>query len=123
MSVKDTTKKTALAGTIDQIGKCLSRLIHTFAEAEDNANIFMTKWDIKDGFWQMDCAAGKEWSFAYVLPKEEGKLITLMVLTSLQMGWIKSPPYFCAATETSCDISTEYCETAVNLLPSHKFEK
>ena len=65
----------------------------------------MAKWDIKDGFWRMDCAAGEEWNFAYVLPQEEGEPITLVVPTSLQMGWVESPPYFCAATETSRDIS------------------
>ncbi len=49
-SVNDTTEKTALAGAINQIGKCLFCLIHTFAEAEDNAKICMAKWDIKDRF-------------------------------------------------------------------------
>ena len=88
------TKKTDPAGTIDQIGKCLSHVIHAFAEADNNTKIFMAKWDIKDGFWQMDCAAGEEWNFAYVLPQEEDKPIMLVVLTSLQMGWVKSPPYF-----------------------------
>jgi hypothetical protein len=83
----------------------------------------MAKWDIKDGFCRMDCVEGEEWNFAYVLPQEEGKPITLVVPMSLQMGWVKSPPYFCAATETSCDISTEYIETLVNSLPRHKFEK
>ncbi len=122
-SVNNTTEKTALAGAIDQIGKCLSHVIHAFAEADDDAKIFMEKWDIKDGFWRMDCAAGEEWNFAYVLPQEEGKPIMLMVPTSLQMGWVKSPPYFCAATETSRDISTDYSEAAVNSLPCHKFEK
>jgi hypothetical protein len=28
----------------------------------------MAKWDIKDGFWRMDCMEGEEWNFAYVLP-------------------------------------------------------
>ena len=50
-SVNDTTEKTAPAGAIDQIGECLSRIIHAFAEADDEAKIFMAKWDIKDGFW------------------------------------------------------------------------
>jgi len=121
-SVNDTTEKTAPAGAIDQIGECLSRIIHAFAEADDAAKIFMAKWDIKDGFWRMDCAAGEEWNFAYVLPQEEGEPITLVVPTSLQMGWVESPPYFCAATETSHDISTEYIETEVNSLHRHKFE-
>ncbi len=45
-----------------------------------------------------------------------------MVPTSLQMGWVESPPYFCAATEKSHDVTTEYIETKISLLPSHKFE-
>ena len=121
--MNDTTKKTALAGAIDQIGEGFLRIIHAFAEADNDAKIFMAKWDINDGFWQMDCAAGEEWNFAYVLPQEEGQPTTLVVPTSLQMGWVKSPPYFCAATETSRDISNEYIETKVNSLHCHKFEK
>ncbi len=52
-SVNDTTKKTAPAGAINQIGDCLSRIIHSFAEADDDAKIFMAKWDIKtaSGGW------------------------------------------------------------------------
>ena len=71
----------------------------------------------------MDCAAGEEWNFAYVLPQEEGQPTTLVVPTSLQMGWVESLPYFCAATETSHNISTEYIETGVNSLHRHKFEQ
>ncbi len=123
LSVKDTTEKTALSEAINQLGKCLSCVIHAFAEADEDAKILMAKWDIKDGFWRMDCAEGKEWNFAYVLPQEDGKPITLVVPTSLQMGWVESPPYFCTATETSCDISTEYIETLVNSIPRHVFEK
>jgi hypothetical protein len=65
-----------------------------FAEADKNAKIFIAKWDIKDGFWHMDCAEREEWNFAYVLPQAEGKPTKLVVPTSLQMGWVESPPYF-----------------------------
>ena len=41
-------------GAIDQLGHALTRIIHAFAEVEDDARIFMAKWDIKDGFWRMD---------------------------------------------------------------------
>jgi hypothetical protein len=41
----------------------------------------------------------------------------------LQMGWVESPPYFCAATETAWDVATDYIETPVNLLQPHKFHK
>jgi hypothetical protein len=113
----------APAGAINQISECLAQIIHAFAEMDEEAKIFMAKWDIKDRFWRMDCATGEEWNFAYVLPQEDGMPTTLVVPTLLQMGWVKSPPYFCAATETSRDVATEYAETKLNLLTPHKFEK
>ena len=45
----------------------------------------------------------------------------LVVPTSLQMGWIESPPYFCAASETARDVGVEYIETPIGSLPEHKF--
>jgi hypothetical protein len=51
----------------------------------------MAKWDIKDGFWRMDCKAEEEYNFAYVLPQAAGKPIVLVVPTLLQMGWVESP--------------------------------
>ena len=69
-SVNDTTKKTIPARAIDQIGECLLHIIHAFVGVDDNTNILMDKWDIKDGFWKMDCAAGEEWNLANVLPQE-----------------------------------------------------
>ncbi len=110
-------------GALDQLGHALSRIIHAFAKAEEGDKIFMAKWDIKDGFWCMDCAEGEEYNFAYVLPQEEGKPVTLVVPTSLQMGWVESPPYFCAATETARDIAATYCNTPGGILPKHKFIK
>jgi hypothetical protein len=62
-SVNATTIKTAPKGAIDQLGHTLTRIIHAFAEVEDDARIFMAKWDIKDGFWQMDEEEGAEWNF------------------------------------------------------------
>jgi hypothetical protein len=85
--------------------------------------MFMAKWDIKDGFWRMDCAKGEEWNFAYVLPQPEGAPKQLVVPTSLQMGWVESPLYFCVTTETVRDIATEYIKTPVASLPHHKFTK
>jgi hypothetical protein len=39
------------------------------------------------------------------------------------MGWVESPPYFCAATKTARDIATEYVETKLQSLMPRKFEK
>ena len=100
-SVNEATTKSAPGGAIDQIGHSLMRVVHAFAETDDDEKIFMAKWDIKDGFWRMACEHGQEWNFAYVLPQREGEPIRLVIPTSLQMGWIESPPYFCAASETA----------------------
>jgi hypothetical protein len=37
-------------GALDQLGQALSQIIHAFAAADEDAKIFMAKWDIKDGF-------------------------------------------------------------------------
>ncbi len=49
--------------------------------------------------------------------------ITLVIPTSLQMGWVESPPYFCAAMEEARNIASDYCDTPVGSLPHHKFAK
>ena len=82
----------------------------------------MAKWDVKDGFWRLDCEEGEEWNFAYVLPQEEGAPVKLVIPTALQMGWIESPPYFGSASETGRDVAEQYIERPVGTLPQHKFE-
>ncbi len=67
--VNDTTTKTAPRCAISQLGHSLQRIIHAFAEVDDDAKSFMTKWDVKDGFWRLDGQDGEEWNFAYVLPQ------------------------------------------------------
>ena len=96
-SVNKTTEKWAPRGTIDELGHSFKRLIHVFAEADNNAVILMAKWDIQDSFWRLNCREGEEWNFCYVWPQKLGEPRRLVVPTSLQMGWVESPPYFCAA--------------------------
>ncbi len=122
-SVNETAIKSAPKGALDQLRHALSRIIHAFAEVDEEAKIFMAKWDIKDGFWRMDCKVGEEWNFAYVLPQEPNKPTKLVIPTSLQIGWVESPPYICAATKTVRDIALDYCNTPIGSLPPHKFDK
>jgi hypothetical protein len=81
----------------------------------------MAKCDVKDRFWRMCCEDGKQWNFTYVLPQPEGNPIRLVVSTSLQMGWVESPPYFCLASKMARDIAEVYTNTPVGSLPPHKF--
>jgi hypothetical protein len=121
-SVNESKVKTAPQGTINQMGHALARIIHAFVEADDDNNIFLGKWDTKDGFWHLDCEEGQEWNFTYVLPPEQPSTeVELVVPTSLQMGWIESPPYFCATSETARDVAAEYIETPIGALSDNKF--
>jgi hypothetical protein len=104
-SVDDTMVKTAPKGAINQIGDGLLQIIQTFAEADETAKVFMAKWDIKDGFWRLDCTEEEEYNFAYVLPQPEGEPIRIVFPTLLQMWWVESPLYFCAATEMARDVA------------------
>ena len=63
----------------------------------------MIKLDIKDGFWKMVCYQGQEWNFAYVFPNHPVKPTEIVVPSDLQMGWVLSPPFFCAESETARD--------------------
>ena len=81
----------------------------------------MAKWDIQDGFWRLNCREGEEWNFCYVWPQKAGEPTRLVVPNSLQMGWVESAPYFCAASKTARDVAADYIETKVGALPTHKF--
>jgi hypothetical protein len=122
-SVNDTTTKTAQQQAISQLGHSLQCIIHAFTEVDNDAKNFMAKWDIKDGFWRLNGQNSEEWNFAYVLSQPPLEPVQIVVPTSLQMGWVQSPPFLCAAKEKSRDIATQYCETALGSLPEHKFDK
>jgi hypothetical protein len=120
--VKDITEKGAPHGAIDQIGHSLKRIIHAFAEVDEDTVILMTKWDIQHGFWPINFCKGEEYNFCYVWPQAPGKPQSFVVPSSLQMGWVELAPYFCASSETAQDITIKYIETAIGSLSEHKFE-
>ncbi len=122
-SVNDTTEKLAPQGAINQLGHNLKQIIHAFAEVKDDAKTLMAKWDIQDGFWHLNCQKGEEWNFCYLWPQAPGAPTRLNVPSSLQMGWVESPPYFCATSETARDVAVEYIETDIGSLPQHKFDE
>jgi hypothetical protein len=97
-------------------------MIHAFTEAKEDEKIFMAKWDVKDGFWQMDCHKDEQWNFVYVLLQSPGSSVILVIPLSVQTGWVESPPFFCSATETSRDFALQYRDTAVGSLKEHKFK-
>jgi hypothetical protein len=109
-------------GAINQMGHSLKRDTHAFAEVDDNAKILMAKWVILDGFWRLNCRKGEEWKFCYVWPQAPDNPRRLVVPSLLQMGWVKSAPYFCAASEIAQDVAVQYVKMRTGSLLRHKFE-
>ena len=81
-----------------------------------------SKLDIKDGYCQMMVEQVKHLKFSYVLADVEGAHIRLVIPSSLQMGWMESPPLFCAATETARDVAEELIKEPRSSLPPHPLE-
>ena len=107
-SVNDATnKEKSPTNAMGQLGQVLPRLIAKMAEATlEEGPLMFAKLDIKDGYWRMVVAEGKEWNFAYVLPKRDTDTdFHIVVPSALQMGWAESPPFFCAASETARDVA------------------
>jgi hypothetical protein len=59
-----------------------------------------------------------KWNFVYILPGDTSQLTRLVIPHGLQMGWTKSPGYFCAATETGRDILQALIDADVSLPPN-----
>jgi hypothetical protein len=52
--VNSTTQQLAPQGAIDQLGHSLNQIIHSFVDVADDEKILMAKWDIQDGFQQLN---------------------------------------------------------------------
>ena len=91
-----------------------------------NTPFILSKCDIKDGFWKMVVSLLDAWNFLYVLPPLQeipslGDIQIVVTHHALQMGWTQLPPFFCAATKTTCDI-IQGLFYSVNTLPQHPLE-
>ena len=60
-------------------------------------------------------------NFLLCLTTEVRHANKLVVPTSLQMGWIESPTYFCTVSETEQYVVEQYIENPVVSLAKHKF--
>ena len=110
-----------------QLGSTLKRLVTVMANNYNLDSPFLfTKIDIADGFWRLVVSHLQAWNFCYVLPIANGLQVSLgetelMVPTALQMGWCKSPPFFCEGSETAREIIS-YIVKGNTTLPWHNFE-
>jgi hypothetical protein len=91
-----------------QFGRTLQRVLQAVVYADPaQGPVCLFKLDIADGFYRVWVAPQDVPKLAVVLPKEEGEEAQLAFPLALPMGWVESPPYFCAVTETITDLANE----------------
>ena len=97
-SVNNTTDKSLAPDySMFELGNIILRIIWTLAIARSNWPFLMSKVDLKDCYWRLCVNATNAWNFAYMLPKLDKTKETIQVIPdALQMGWSKSPAFFCA---------------------------
>ncbi|KAI2501864.1 hypothetical protein MHU86_12629 [Fragilaria crotonensis] len=89
-----------------QFGRALQRVISTIVQADRCFGpVHLSKIDIADGFYRvwLQITDIPKLGVALPLASECHPLVAFPL--ALPMGWVESPPYFTALTETACDLA------------------
>jgi hypothetical protein len=79
------------------------------------------KVDVADGFYRVNLNPEQALSLACLLPKEASEPQLVAIPLALPMGWVESPPYFCAVTETIADLANS--RLSRTQVPYHRLEQ
>jgi len=104
-----------------QFGRALERILYKIRHANPRFGpVYLGKIDLADGFYRVWLSTSAIPDLAVAFPKypDEEQLVALPLV--LPMGWVDSPPAFCAATETVADLANNLPYKTV--LPSHPLE-
>ena len=92
-----------------QFGRTLERVLYQIRHANPRyGHVHLAKVDLSDGFYRValnDSAIAK---LAVALPQFPGEERLLALPLVLPMGWVESPPFFCAVTETVADLANNW---------------
>ena len=101
-----------------QFGRALQRVFATITQADPRYGpVFMSKIDIADGFYRVWLQAADVPKLGVLLPSNSFSCSSDLVAfpLALPMGWVESPPYFTALTETACDLANSAMRTRPTL--------
>lgn len=87
-----------------QFGKAFHRFLRKLVRAHPSYGpVYLGKIDIADGFYRIGLQPRDIPRLGVILPSTTGTPLVALPL-ALPMGWVESPPYFTAVTETACDL-------------------
>lgn len=91
-----------------QFGRTLWRLLFRIHHANDHFGpVFMSKIDLSDGFYRLWLRPEDTMRLAVLFPSREGEPPLIGIPLTNPMGWVSSPPNFCACTETIADLAND----------------
>jgi hypothetical protein len=91
-----------------QFGRALQRVMTRVVQAERRyGHVYLAKIDIADGFYRVWLQIADIPKLGVVLPTSPGQPALIAFPLTLPMGWVESPPYFTALTETACDLANQ----------------
>ena len=125
-SVNETTTPAEDQAAVKRLGQAAKALLGFMHDADPMWEVLWQKVDLSDGFWRMVVEAGKEMNFVFQMPARPGDTERYFVVpSSLQMGWMNSPPYFCAGTESTRKMALRVMALTVDsgIAEPHRFEE
>ena len=105
-----------------QFGKALLRVLQRIVDADPRFGpVFLAKLDISDGFYRIWLLPRDSMALGLAFPQQDGQPQLLAFPLALPMGWVLSPPYFCAVTETVADLANASMQDLQHA-PPHRLE-
>jgi hypothetical protein len=105
-----------------QFGRALHLLLQRIAKANPRYGpVYLSKLDIADGFYRIRLLPSNIPKLGDFFPKSPGKDQPIALPFTLPMGWIHSPPCFCASTETIADLANAATQCTTES-PAHRLE-
>ena len=104
-----------------QFGRALQRILHSVRHANPRYGpVYLSKHDVKDGFYRIFLKLSDCPRLSIVLPRYDDEEALVAIPMSSTMGWVESPPSFCAMSETVADLSNQRFQTAPTHCPQHR---
>ena len=92
-----------------QFGRALDRILYRIHHSNRRFGpVHLIKVDIADGFYRIWVSASHLPTLAVAFPSAPGEPPLVALPLVLPMGWVSSPPFFCAVTETAADIANQH---------------
>ena len=106
-----------------QFGRTLQRVLQRILDADPRFGpVLLSKIDISDGFYRIRLSPRDIPNLAVLLPQyaDEEPMVAFPLV--LPMGWVHSPPYFSAVTETAADLMNRRLQQNTTE-PYHRLEE